>query len=57
MKKNDQRNRTRFLDNYVGLSIYDIDFGKRYYIDDEDIQFVKGYGYALIGNPDNPDGT
>ena len=29
----------------------------RYYIDDEYIHFVKGDGYALIGNPDHPDGT
>ena len=57
MKKNYQRNRTCFLDKYVGLSIYDIDFGKRYSIDDEYIHFVKEYGYALIGNPDHPDGT
>ena len=42
---------------YGGLYIYDNDFGKRYFIDDEDIHFVKGYGYALIGNPDYPDGT
>ena len=30
---------------------------KKYYIDDVDINFVKGYGYDLIGNPDNPYGT
>ena len=57
MKKNDQRNRTHFLDKYGGLSIYDIYFGERYSIDDEYIKFVKGYGYALIDNPDHPDGT
>ena len=27
--------------------------GKKYSIDDEEIKFVKGYGYALIGNPNN----
>ena len=37
MNKNDQRTRTRFLEKYGGLSIYDIDFEKRYSIDDEDI--------------------
>ena len=42
---------------YVGLSLYDIDFGKIYFIDGEDIHFVKECGYALIGNPDYPDGT
>ena len=40
-KKNDQRTRTSFLAKYVGLSLYDIGFGKRYYIDYEDIHFVK----------------
>ena len=45
------------MSKYGGLSLYGIDFGKRYYIDDEDIQFVKGYEYALIGNPDNTYGT
>ena len=57
MKKNDQRTRKRFLEKYVGLSHYDIDMEKRYSIDDEDIRFVKVDGYALIGNPDHPDGT
>ena len=57
MKKNYQRTRTCLLAKYGGLSIYDIDFGKRYSIDDEDIRFVKGYGYALIGNTDHTYGT
>ena len=56
-EKNDQRTQTSFLATYGGLSIYDFDFEKRYYIDDEDIHFVKGYGYDLLGNPDNLDGT
>ena len=38
---------------YGGLSIYDSDFEKRYSINDEDIHFVKGDGYALIGKPEN----
>ena len=42
---------------YGGLSLYAIDLEKIYSIDDEDIQFVKGDGNALIGNPDNPDGN
>ena len=42
---------------YGGLSLYYIDFGKRYSIDDEDTHFVKVDGYILIGNPDHPDGT
>ena len=29
----------------------------RYSIDDEYIQFVKGCGYSLIGNPDHTGGT
>ena len=41
---------------YGVISLYDIYFGKRYSIDDEDIHFVKGDIYALIGNPDHPDG-
>ena len=57
MNKNDQITRTRFLAKYGGLSIYGIDFEKIYSLDDEEIQFVKGYGYALIGNPDHPNGT
>ena len=57
MKKNDRRICTHFLDKYVGLSLYYIVYEKRYPIDDEDIQFVKGYGYDLIGNPDHPDET
>ena len=56
MNKYDQRTRTRFLAKYGGLSLYDIDMEKWYSIDDEDIQFVKGDGYALIGNPDHPYG-
>ena len=57
MKKDDQRSRTCFLDKYGVLSLYDIDTEKRFYIDDKEIHFVKGYGYALIGNPDFPDGS
>ena len=57
MKKDYQTSRTRFLANYGGLSLYDIDTEKRYSIDDKEINFVKGDGYALIGNPDHPDGT
>ena len=56
MKKNNQRTCTRFLAKYGGLFIYDIDFGNIYSIDDKGINFVKGYIYALIGNPDHPDG-
>ena len=57
MKKNDQRTRTCFLEKYGGIPLYDIYFQKRYYIDDKGIHFVKGDGYALIGNPYHPDGT
>ena len=42
---------------YGGLSIYDIVFEKIYSIDDKEVHFVNGYGYALIGNPDHTDGT
>ena len=57
MKKYDNISSTRFLAKYGGLSISDIDMEKRYSIDDKEINFVKGGGYALIGNPDHPDGT
>ena len=57
MKKYYQRSRTRLLSNYGRLPLYDIDMDKRYSIDDKEIHFVKGDGYALIGNPDHPDGT
>ena len=57
MKKNDQINCTHFLEKYGGLSVYDIDFEERYFNIVEDIHFVKGCGYALIGNSDQPDGT
>ena len=57
MKKDDQRSWKRFLAKYGGLSLYDIDMKKRYYIDDKEIHFLKGYGYDLIGNPDHPDGS
>ena len=42
---------------YGGLSLYDIYMEKRYSIDDNEINFVKGDGYALIGNPYHPDGS
>ena len=57
IKKDDQRSRTRFLAKYVGLSLHDIDMEKRYSIDDYEIHFLKGDGYALIGNPDHLDGS
>ena len=57
MKKDDQRSWTCFLEKYGGLSLYDIDMEKRYSINDKEIHFVKGDGYALIGNPDYPDGS
>ena len=57
MKKNYQCTCTCFLEKYGRLSLYDIDFEKIYFIDDEDINFVKGCVYALIGNPDHPYGT
>ena len=57
MNKYDQRSRTCFFAKYGGLSLYNIYMEKRYYIDNKDIHFVKGYGYDLIGNPYHPDGT
>ena len=45
------------MKKYGGPSLYDIDLGKRYFIDDGDINFIKGDGYALIGNPDHTYGT
>ena len=54
MNKNYQRTCTHFLAKYGGLSISDINCGKKYSIDDGDIHFLKGGVYALIGNPDHP---
>ena len=56
-EKNDQITRTCFLAKYGWPSLYDIDFGNIYSIDDEDINFVKGYEYDLIGNPNHTDGN
>ena len=41
MKKHYQRNCTRLLAKYGGLSLYYIYFDNIYYIDDEDIHFIK----------------
>ena len=57
MKKYDQRYRNCFLAKYGGLSIYDIDTENRYSIDEKEMHFLKGEGYALIGKPDFPDGS
>ena len=57
MKKNCQITCTHLLEKYGGLSLYDIYFEKIYSIDDDDIPIVKGYRYALIGNPYHPYGT
>ena len=57
MKKNDQRTRNRFLAKHREISLYGIDFGNRYSINDEKTYFVQGDRYVLIGNPDHPDGT
>ena len=57
MKTDDKISRTCFLAKYGGLSLYDIDTEKRYSIDEKEMNFVKGEGYALIGNPDFPDGS
>ena len=57
MKKTYQRTCPRFFAKYGGLYIYDIGAEKRYSIDDKEIHFVKGDGYALIGNPNFPDGS
>ena len=35
IKKDDKISRTRFLAKYGGLSLYDIDTEKRYFIDDK----------------------
>ena len=45
------------MDKYGGLSLYDIYMEKRYSIYDKGIHFLKGDGYALISNPDHPDGN
>ena len=57
INKYDQRSCTCFLVKYVGIFLYDIDMEKRYSVDDKEINFLKGDGYALIGNPYHPDGN
>ena len=57
MNKYDQRSCTWFLDKYGGLSLYDIYMEKRYSIEDKETHFVKGEGYAKIGNLDHSYGT
>ena len=57
MNKYDQSSHTRFLDKYGGIYIYDIDTEKRYSIDDKEIHFVNGDGYALVCNPYHLDET
>ena len=57
MDKNDQRTRTCLLAKYGGLSLYCIVFGERCSINDKGVHFIKGDRYALIGNPNHPDGT
>ena len=56
-EKHDQRTCTCFLETYIRISLYDIDFDIIYSIGDEDIHFVKVYGYNWPGNPYNPDGN
>ena len=56
-KKDNQIYRTCFLAKYEGLYLYDINTEKRYSIDEKEMHFVKGEGYALIGNPDFPYGS
>ena len=46
-----------YFSKYEWLSLYYIVFEKRYSIYDGEINFLKGYGYDLIGNPDHPDGN
>ena len=53
----DQISRTRFLEEYGGIYIYGIGLNKIYTIVHRDIRFVHKYWYALIGNPDETDGT
>ena len=57
MRKTDQKYRTHFLEKYGGLSPYNIGLKKRYIIYDEYIWFIKGYVYALLGDPDHLDET
>ena len=45
------------MEQYGGISLYDADIEKIYKIDDEDIRFLNGYGYDLIGNPEHTDVT
>ena len=57
LKKNYQITCTRFLAKYEGLYLYYVGFEKRYSIENEFINFVKGDGYDLTFNQDHSDGT
>ena len=46
-----------FLAKYDTLALYDIDMGKISIIDHEQLPFDKNSGWALIGNPEEPDSS
>ena len=46
-----------FLAKYDNLALYDIDMGKISIIDHEQLPFDKNSGWALIGNPEEPDSS
>ena len=57
IEKTDQRSRSLSLVKHSCIYLYYVDLNKWYTIDVEDIQFVNIDGCALIGIPDELDGT
>ena len=56
-KNKSQVSKTMFLAKYGSLALYDVDLGKIFIIDHEQLQFDKTDGWTLIGLPEKEDGT
>ena len=46
-----------FLEKYGGLDLYDENLKRRFFIDNEELQFDKNEGWTLIELPGEPDGS
>ena len=57
IKRKIQLLRTMFLENHGSLDIYDEDLKEIFIIDHKKLQFNKISGWAIIGIPEEPDGT
>ena len=57
IKNKSQVSKTMFLEKYGSLALYDEDMEKRFIIHHEQLEFVKNYGWNLIGIPEKEDGS